>query len=362
MVLNEVKPAAREWALLNITANLSYNIYLFHWPLYKFFFQILWNNLLAAGAGFVLSIAFSVFVFYCIEPFFHQKQPLSIHRPPVLRRLLYTVISLFVLSSVVLSASAFERAPDINSLEAELNSGYLYQDVSEIEAGQRLVKYINKEPLYQPGAMPSSAPYQTSIIISSHPAMGTLAGSTHELLGVLDWSFNDDILPGATIVGDSVCLGAARKLSESIPNCYVDASGSRNMGQGYRLLMEMQNNGTLREYVVVALGTNQNPNSVSMIEKIIEDINPGHRLIFVTPYNGAMDETWNTYQIMQYIRTLPDKYSFITVADWAALIQMQPVFLGFDRIHIGGNTAAVNLYVDNIITAIVASIMKPEKP
>jgi hypothetical protein len=123
----------------------------------------------------------------------------------------------------------------------------------------------------------------------------------------------------------------------------------------------LQNSDSLREYVVIALGTNQNANSFNYIEQIIEDLRSGHRLIFVTPFNASMNENWTTYKIMQYLRKLPGVYPFITVADWAEIIGKQPELLGSDKIHIGGNTKAISMFTNCIINAIAAAAAKPAK-
>ncbi|MDR0448170.1 MAG: hypothetical protein LBH07_05835 [Treponema sp.] len=166
---------------------------------------------------------------------------------------------------------------------------------------------------------------------------------------------------GITVIGDSVTMGARRKMMETIPNCIINAEGSRQMAEGYKLLMQLQNNNSLREYVIIALGTNANSNAPGFIEKIITDIRPGHRLIFVTPFNAAMNSSWITYRIMQYIRTLPENYPFVTVADWAALVVNQPEIFGSDKVHIGGTPRAINLYVNMIIEAIDTAGIKPAK-
>ena len=61
------------------------------------------------------------------------------------------------------------------------------------------------------------------------------------------------------------------------------------------------------------------------------------------------------------MRTLPGKYPFVTVADWAELIAAQASLLGSDKIHIGGVQAAVDLYTNCIIDAINAAASKSAK-
>jgi hypothetical protein len=259
---------------------------------------------------------------------------------------------LFIIAAVSLNGVVFANAPELSSLEEQMYTGYLYQDVDEIGQLQRLTKSINDKPIN----------LQDIDYTQNRAFTGNLSDPDLYALSMLPVRLNEDgFLIGVTIIGDSVTLGARKKLADSIPDCYVDSEGSRQMHQGHQLIIALQNNASLREYVVVSLGTNQNANSIASIDRIIQDIQAGHRLIFVTPYNGSMNETWNTYKIMQYIRTLPSRHPFVTVADWAALIEQQPLLLGSDKIHIGGNPVAINLYTNCIIEAINTAMTKPAK-
>ncbi|MCL1813380.1 MAG: acyltransferase, partial [Treponema sp.] len=361
--LHKLTPDINEPRAMTMTAALSYNIYLFHWPLYIVLFYTplnnnytFWNNNFAAVAATAAAVVFSAFVFFCLEPLFRRRLPLSKLNSSVLRRSLYAVFLLIVITAFSLNGIVFARVPEISSLEEQLLTGYLYQDADEIGQIQRLTKTINGKPLAQPKVFPVLGTLQNRTFT------GNLSDPDLYELSRLQVTFNSDgILNGVTVVGDSVSLGARKKLTESIPDCYVDAEGSRQMWQGYNLIMALQKNHSLREYVVVSLGTNQNINSLDYINKIIDDLQSGHRLIFVTPYNAAMNESWMTYKIMQYLRTLPDIHPFITVADWALQIDKQPQLLGSDKVHIGGNTTAINLYINCIINAINNAAAKPAR-
>jgi peptidoglycan/LPS O-acetylase OafA/YrhL len=361
--LHELTDGTNEPRPLSAAADLSYNVYLFHWPLYNVFFYSprtsqlgFWNNSYAAIAAFAVSVFLSALSFYCIEPFFRRRLPLSDLGIPALRRAAYALVFLFLASAVPLSGFVLSRSPEISSLEEQLYTGYLFQDVDEVEQLNHLTEVVNGEPLFLARLLPVTG------IMENRTFTMILPKPDYNELSKLPVSFNKDgILSGVTIIGDSVCLGARRNLSVSIANCHVDVEGSRQMYQGYYLMSALQNNDSLREYVVIALGTNQNVNSFNYIEQIISDLRPGHRLIFVTPYNGAMNESWITYKIMQYLRQLPALYPFVTVADWAELIGNQPMFLNADKIHIGGNTPAINLYTNCIIDAIGAAAAKPAK-
>ena len=164
-----------------------------------------------------------------------------------------------------------------------------------------------------------------------------------------------------SIIGDSVALGARSSLRNNIKDSYVDTAGSRNLQEGYDIIMSLQESNTLGECVVVALGTNTCGGWESYIQKIINDIKPGHRLVFVTPYDGRWEEDWGSYKTTQYLRTLPGKYPFVTIADWAATISKKKELLGSDKIHIGGNTEGINMFTNVVIDAIKEAQGKPAK-
>jgi peptidoglycan/LPS O-acetylase OafA/YrhL len=337
--VNEPKP-------LTVLANLSYHIYLFHWPLYIVFSELTQSNVLAAAATFAISLLLSAFVYYGIEPMLHGKR---IYKTKRIKWAAYPALALVILSAAAFSGSAVANAPEVTSLEAELDAGYLDQDADSIAAFSQLAVTVNGAPLAVGDLKRDLLP--DDVLLPAGPAPSAQpeeAGS--------------EIPAGVTIIGDSVCLGARKVLTQAVPDCFVDAHGSRQVWEGYDLLMQWQKEGSLREYVVVALGTNVNKNVFTKIDRIVADIEPGHRLIFVTPYNGRIPgkkQLWFTTG--EYMRTLPEKYPFVTVADWAALIGKQPKLIGSDKIHVGGNPNAIKLYTGCIVAALDEASRKPAK-
>ena len=146
-----------------------------------------------------------------------------------------------------------------------------------------------------------------------------------------------------------------------IPNCVVDADVSRPLRAGEGIITRMQNRGELREYVVIALGTNGTNNYARLMTDIIEAINPGHRVIFVTPFDGRSNNNARAVaNTVVWMRDLPDLYDFVTLADWNALIAPQQNLLAGDKVHMGGQ-ASRNLYAELILDAINAASLKPAK-
>lgn len=314
-VLHEFTPKRTlEPRALSMAAELSYCIYLFHWPVYIACSQWIDSNWLAVLVTMLITIPLSMLVNGFADPILRGKR---VGKTQMARAALVLVL----IAITTFGRAAIARAPLISSVERELLIDYVYQDARNV------YDFVD-------GYIALAAP----------PAP------------------NYGLPEGVYVIGDSVCLGARRQLIQKIPVCTVDARGSRSIEDGYRILMRMQQRGELKEYIVVALGANVTENVFKRINQLIANLEPGHRLIFVTPYNGRlMSSTSITQRTAEYMRTLPDKFPFVTVADWAAFIGTNKQLLGSDRLHIGGNGQAVRQYALLIMQALDEAKAKPAK-
>ncbi|MCL2086391.1 MAG: Ig-like domain-containing protein [Oscillospiraceae bacterium] len=192
-------------------------------------------------------------------------------------------------------------------------------------------------------------------------AIITAVTSTNTLRCIVTVKEPPAVLSGVTIVGDSTSLGAKSTLESIIPNSFYDGAVSRTINTGRDMIFELQEKGLLREYVVVALGTNGHNNYEALFTQIIDGIKPGHRIIFVTPFDGRANEnsTW-TRRKAEWMRDLPRRYDFITIADWSALIAPQAHVLAPDMVHMGGQTS-MTLYAECVAQAIKEAEKKPAK-
>ena len=146
-----------------------------------------------------------------------------------------------------------------------------------------------------------------------------------------------------------------------ISGCYVDAEEFRTVNQGLSLMRNMQSRNALREYVVIALGTNGVTNYVALFTQIIEAVNPGHRLILVTPFDGrSNNNSILTNATAEWMRALPSEYEFVTIADWNSTASAQVEVLAGDKVHMGG-LPSMELYSDVISAAIGVASQKPSK-
>ncbi|MCL2488355.1 MAG: acyltransferase [Oscillospiraceae bacterium] len=354
--LHAVTAGTDEPRALTVTSDLSYGIFLFHWPLYVVFARGLgWKAWPAAAVTLALSALFAALMHYGIEPLLHTK-------PGEKRRRLAPVPAALLIAAMVLSGFALNRAPVRSSLEEEMLAGYLYQDAAAIGSAEKLVGAVKDEPLVIPASMPVIGDLIQGLPVSS--GGGSFQPVPPVPPPVIRPPGEDDqtgIPAGVTIIGDSVALGARKRLAESIPHSDVDTEGNRSIALGYELVMEWQQAGTLREYVVVGCGTNGTADVFEKIDLLIANLAPGHRLILITPFDGRASEKWLSYRTMVYCREIADQYPFVTIADWAAVIKPREELLGADQIHIGGNAEAIQLYVNCVIEAINEASGKPAK-
>ncbi|MCM2599700.1 hypothetical protein NDQ54_16050 [Lactiplantibacillus plantarum] len=65
--------------------------------------------------------------------------------------------------------------------------------------------------------------------------------------------------------------------------------GDRTMNLAYKVMMNQQRSYTLRQYAVICIGTNALDDYEEQTMKIIHDLEPGHKLILMTPYNARAD-------------------------------------------------------------------------
>ena len=124
-------------------------------------------------------------------------------------------------------------------------------------------------------------------------------------------------------------------------------------------MTSLQNRGKLGEYVVIALGTNGTQDYAKYLTQIIDALEPGHRLIFVTPFDGRTNKNSKLVNMTAaWISELPNQYDFITIAEWHDLIKPHISLLAGDKVHMGG-PKSMKLYTDCIAKAISRASPKP---
>ena len=323
-LLHDQTPNLNEPRWMTFLADVSYSVYLYHWPLYVIFSHMM-VNWLAALVTTVLSIILSTLSYYVLEPAIAGKRAHVFGHTLTWRQLQLPVITAGVLLAVN-TGVVVKNAPQLSTLEQNLWVSGIYQDIDKIG--------------------------------TTHDAVLAAVAPKKKTAPKADQAK----VPGVSIIGDSVTLGTRSYLGAHVPNSSIDTEGDRTMNLAYKVMMNQQRNHTLRQYVVICIGTNALDDYEEQTMKIIHDLKPGHKLILMTPYNARADADWNSSKLAVLERRLPAKYKFITIADWGKIAAQHPeVFRGTDGVHFGGIRAGDILYAKVINQALVVAKKTPAK-
>ncbi|MGX7775997.1 acyltransferase family protein [Streptococcus pluranimalium] len=310
-VLHEKTPNAKEPAFITLFADISYGLYLFHWPFYVIFSQLV-ANWLAVVLTMFFSILFSTFSFYVLEPFIAGKIPrilgIEIDLKPYWKAMVGIGAALSLLL-VIVSATA----PKVGKFESELLVNSLKQS-------------------------------QNSLTRSYMVTAGDV-----------------DALSDVTVIGDSVALRSQNAFKKIMPKAQLDAAVSRNFEDAFTIFKNQAQTGTMSSTVVVAVGVNSTSGYEEETQKYIKALPKGHRLVFVTPYNAkAMGDV---KAVRDYELKLAKKYQYVTVADWyKAAVDHPEIWEGTDGVHYSdASTEGADLYVNTVQKAVEQVAKQPAK-
>jgi len=450
--LHTLAPKVRQPAVIGIAADMSYSVYLYHWPVYIIVSALILNNYDASAVTLAVSAAVSAFIMYGVGGIVKRIVKLADKKNG--KRIIASASASAAIIVLAACMAVMVKAPDITSIEGGFTVGYVYQDIEKIKSLKRSAETVRDmavltaledgfpelnllpEPVITPSPAPPqrTEPAQETPLPESAPTTepSPVPQPTQEPVRVAEEQAEPSpepetaaepdrvkaqpepepaqsasatqepspepepadepereqapptpdrtrppaatpeptpepavevpkVLGGVTVIGDSVALGAQTTLVNSIADCQVDARVSRQINSGHDYMMELIGGGKLREYVVIALGTNGNNNYAKLLTKFIDDLPAGHRLIFVTPYDGRSNANAKAVaSTAVWIRELPGQYNFITVADWNKIISSQSNLLAGDKVHMSGQKS-MTLYTECITDAISIAAQKPAK-
>ena len=321
-VLHEKTLDLKEPLVLTVIADTSYGIYLFHWPFYTIFSQLM-GNLPAVMLTSLLSLAFAGLSFYVIEPIIAGKSPAFLGWDLHFTQL-KKVLEMSSVGLLLISLLAIGLAPKIGAFETDMLVNGLHQADAKLNRTKSLAEKGEAS------------------------------------------SYN--IVDGVTIIGDSVTLRASTPLKEALPDAQVDAQGSRNTTQAREIMSNDAAAGGLLQTVVVATGVNIVFNYEEELNELVKALPKGHRLILVTPYDGNSDKYDNPVaeKHAQYARELAKKYAYVSIADWNATAKQHPeIWVGSDHIHFGEDADTIaaggRLYAQEIKDAVAKAADGPVK-
>ena len=321
-ILHEKTPDKKEPAILNFLADTSYGVYLFHWPFYIIFSQLM-GNIPAVILTTIFSYIFATLSFYVIEPLVAGK-----------------------------TTDLLQKAKEIPHIKPVFagSAGVL---------GLITVVVILIAP--QVGA------FETDLMVNGLNQAQTNMNRTKTMADQAEAS-RYNIADGVAIIGDSVTLRATPEIKEILTNAQIDGQVSRNTKQANALMLNYSQNKVLPKIVVIATGVNNPEDYKADIDSLVTNLPKGHQLVLVTPYEGDTTQETQPYveQYASYARELAQKYPYIALADWNQAAKDHPgIWKGTDQVHFGSDTTkqeeGAKLYAEIINAAIKTLEDKPVK-
>ena len=310
-VLNDQTPNVKEPIMMTYLADVSYGVYLFHWPFYIIFTQFM-SNSLAVLVTLSFSLIFSTLSYYVLEPFLAGKM--------------------------------------VNLLGLNLD---LHPYQKWIYGGGALLGLVTIVTIV---ISPAIGNFETSLLVGSLQQAQTNLNRTHTIT-----AGDAKALSDISVIGDSVALRSSASFSSMLPKAQVDAAVSRNFDDAFEIFQNDISSGTLSQTTVLAVGVNSLDNYQEDLQQFIDTLPDGYRLIIVTPYNANNEA--QVKEVRDYELTLADTYHYVTVADWYKAATKHPdIWNGTDGVHYSDSTTAgADLYVKTIQKAIEKSAKSSAK-
>ena len=321
-VLHEKTPEIQEPRIITFLADTSYAVYLFHWPFYIIFSQLM-GNLLAVILTVIFSYFFAILSFYIIEPLIAGRTN------PFIRKI--------------------SKLPHIKSISAS--------SVGILGVIALVITIVS----------PQVGAFETDLMVNGFKQAQTNIGQTKTLAEQAELS-RLGISEGTSLIGDSVALRANTALQEALPEANINAQVSRTTKQANDIMLNNSQNKALLKTVVIATGVNNPEGYKNDLDSIVNNLPKGHHLILVTPYEG--DKSKDTYasveQYAAYARELAEKNPYVSIADWNKVAKEHPeIWAGTDQVHFGNDSNMIEegakLYAETIAAAVKATQELPVK-
>ena len=321
-VLHEKTPNIEEPKVISFLADTSYAVYLFHWPFYIVFSQLM-SNLPAVILTIIFSYFFASLSFYVIEPLIAGKTSPIIRKIASLPHIQVISTSIFGILSL-LTVVIIALAPQVGDFETDLMVNGFKQAQTNIGQTKMLAEQAEVSRL--------------------------------------------GIVEGTSLIGDSVALRANTALKEALPDANINAQVSRTTKQANDIMLNNSQNKALLKTVVIATGVNNPEGYKNDLDSLVNNLPKGHHLILVTPYEG--DKSKDTYtsveQYANYARELAEKTPYVSIADWNKVSKEHPeIWAGTDQVHFGNDNSKLEegakLYAETIAAAVKAAQELPVK-
>ncbi len=133
-----------------------------------------------------------------------------------------------------------------------------------------------------------------------------------------------------TMVGDSVMLGGSSSILEKMPDFVIDAKVSRQFTAADSVLNSLEQQGLLRQTVVIGLGTN-GAFSLAKGQELINRLGSERTIYWVTVYGREL--SWQE-EANATIRQLAETNENVHIIDWTQAASQNAEWICADGIHL----------------------------
>lgn len=316
--------------------NISYEMYLWMYPVIYIFHAKRWNKIPGSG---ILMFAIIILIAkllnsairMVVKRKFSWNSNLKTKALQVVTLLAVAFFVVFTLNGAYSVAKAPEKnLEDMNALQKEL------EENAKILAEGNSSSTVSK---------PSSEVTDNEEEITDEK---------NELDEIEDEKESEKLSPQdrtITAIGDSVMLGASKALLEEKPDMIIDAAESRQVKSVKEILENLESQGKIGNTVILAVGTN-GPFSESVGQELIDFLGKDRDIFWVNVYAVNvqwMDESNST------IEKLAEKNDNVTVIDWESEAKNYPEWFYNDKIHLReddkgkGQTGYANFVINSIM-------------
>lgn len=132
-----------------------------------------------------------------------------------------------------------------------------------------------------------------------------------------------------TSFGDSMLYVAAPALAQDFPGIDINAESNRQWPHVAAAIDTAIANGSIRDIVIIAAGTNAGAQDVALIEKTVDAIGPGRHIILVNLYGSSSWIPKSNQNLADVAASRPN----VAVADWNTAARNNPDQLQPDNVH-----------------------------
>lgn len=308
----------------------SYGLYLWHWPLlllvqaaFPRAMDRVANALLIGAITLVLTVAAAWISYRWVE------QPIRRHGIRGSARRIRARIGASTIQRHVTVAGLAVVAVTLAGTVAGIASAPQSSSAKQlIERGAQALAHDAATPAPKTTASAAPAPSASAAPAPAPtPAPTPTPGPTPGPDGHLPIPTGDNI----TAIGDSVMLAAAPELQAAFPGISIDAAVSRSMYAAPGILQSLLNSGSLRDVVVLGLGTN-GPVSMDTLAEVRRILGPERELILV---NAQAPRSWTDGVNSALADFSRQNRRSVGLADWKDAIAPHLDVLADDEIHPG---------------------------